>query len=104
MAGEVSNQVKQLLKNDDSAVKLCVQGLYFPLFLLLLLVIYIPAFNDHHYVYLVHLPDSFSPRDKKMPSKDCVIVQIGILDGCKFAHNFGFKYKRFFPKDKVFQQ
>ena len=39
MAGEVSNQVKQLLKNDDSAVKLCVQGLYFPLFFLLLLVI-----------------------------------------------------------------
>ena len=51
MAGEVSNQVKQLLKNDDSAAKLCVQGLYFLPFFLASSSSHIPALNNHDYIW-----------------------------------------------------
>ena len=81
MAGEVSNQVKQLLKNDDSAVKLCVQGLYFLPSFLTSSSSYFLAFNNHH--YLVHLPASFYPRQKDAITilRDCSNRHSGWLYG-----------------------
>ena len=61
MASEVSNQVKQLLKNDDSAAKLCVQGLYFLPSFLASSSSHIPALNNHDYIWSfasVFLPEA----------------------------------------------